>query len=262
MGQVNTPTDVLTRLKNVENELQIIRKQVGLNSATISGGTLTVQKNGSIRMISPDGKQLLWIGAGASPHADGTPQQITEIFDENGHARIMVWDPGNPSSRTNQQIYMYDDNDHLVFTTDVNGGQAVPWFNVPLYPYFSPAGQDPSFNGAWNDYAAINTGAIGMAPGNIMWEGRIPYATHPMVSIDGIWGNAGGSVSDIEYALVVGDTTIGTWTRSSITTETVGPWDISNLLSQTQVPVQVVVTDWTGSGLIACQPLGCYLRQT
>jgi hypothetical protein len=262
MGQVNTPTDVLTRLKKVENELQVIRKEVGLNSATISGGTLTVQKNGAFRMISPDGSDLLWIGPRGDPHADGSPQQITEIFDESGQARIVVWDPSSPSSRTAQQIYMYDDTGHLVFTTDVNGGQAVPWFNVPLYPFFIPCGQTPSANGEWNDYDAISTGAVGMAAGNIMWEGRIPYVTHPMISIDGIWGNAGGSVSNVAYALVVGGTTVGTWTRSTVVNEAEGPWDISSLLGQTQVPVQLLINGWTGSGQIACQPLGCYLRQT
>ena len=242
-----------------------LRKQLAaltnksLYSASVGKGGLTIEGGGSITMTSPTGAKVLLIGPGDANHADGSPQQIAFISDELGHERILVADIGSPAVAGNQRVFIYDAGGRETLSQDLNGGQARPWYNVPLYPYFTSP-PNPGTTGTYFAYANIAQSAI--TPPVVMWEGRIAYVSHPRISVDGTWGFASGGGS-VTYDLVVGGTSLGSWTvTSGLTVTQEGPYDISSRLGQSAVPVQVRITAASGGAQLACQPLGCYLRQT
>jgi hypothetical protein len=256
-GQDKDP--LVARVEALERSLAAVANKT-LYSASIGRGGITINGTGGIDVTNGVGSQF-FVGGGSSAahHADGSPQIVTIIGDELGRDRLVLWDPANPSSTSNQQIYEYDAFGNITRTQDVNGGWATPWFNVPMYPRFTPPQNATDTNGTVYAYATVNTAVSGIAQGQQLWEGRIPTVSHPRIAIDGTWGQASGTVVPT-YKLAVGGTVVGTFSPA-FTTSAQGPWDISAFLGQIQVPVTLTVT-WTGSGAIAADVLGCYLRQT
>lgn len=259
-GPVPQPNDRLEqRIKALEDLIAEMNRKT-LYSASISEGGLDIRGKGGLSAGSETSTQFYVGGGSGSPHADGTPQMMTVIRDEQGRARMAVWDPANPSSPTGQQTYLWDADGHIILTTDVNGGLAEPWFSVPMYPRFQSATtQVPSADGTVYAYASVSTTGSGIAQSQLLWEGRIPSVSHPWISIDGVWGQASGAVAPT-YTLKVGGTAVGSFSPG-FSASAQGPYDISSRLGQKQVPVSLSVA-WTGDGLIACDVVGCYLRQT
>lgn len=252
--------DWVDEVRRLDAKIDAVARKT-LYSASIGAGGLKISNSGSMSVEDAAGVTEFYIGGGlGSAHADGTPQQVTVVADENNHWRLALWDPSNPASKTNQQLYMWDAEGNQVFTTDNNGGWATPWLNVPMYPRFTPPQNSTDTNGTVYDYATISTSAPNIAQGQMLWEGRIPYVTHPRITVDGTWGQAGGSVVPT-YTLSVGGSTVGSWSPSGLVTSQVGPWDISSLLNKTAVQVAVTVS-WSSSGVIAADLLSVYLRQT
>ena len=192
------------------------------------------------------------------PHyADGTPMRFFEVNDDAGNVRLAVWDISDADGAAvhgHQQVLEWDINGLLVRSQDLHGGWAEPWFAVPMTPKFTPPA-----NTAFA-YSSIGTTASGMSQGVQLAEGRIPYVSHPRLSIDGVWGQASGTVVPT-YSLTVGALPAFTWSQTGIAPTQQGPIDVSTLLRSTGVTVSLTVT-WTGSGSIACHPFGCYLRQS
>lgn len=248
----------LERLQTAINKLT----GKNLQSANIGSGGITIDGTGGIT-VNPaaGGLGQFYVGGGSNvhPHADGTPQIITSIGDELGRDRLTLYDENNPAVEGNQRWHEWDVNGNLVRSQDINGGWATPWFNVPLYPRFTPPQNSPDTSGSLYGYATVSTSTPGIVQGQQLWEGRIPFGSHPQIAIDGTWGPASGSVVPT-YSLNVGGSSVGTWSPA-FGPAAFGPWNIASLLGHTQIPVNITVT-WTGTGLIAADVVGCYLRQS
>jgi hypothetical protein len=201
------------------------------------------------------------------PHyTDGTPMRFFEVNDDAGNVRLAVWDISDADGSAvhgRQQVLEYDINGNLVRSQDLHGGWAEPWFAVPMRPAFIPNGAPASYssNGYGFSYWNFSTTGNGIASGNVFWEGRIPYVSHPRLSIDGTWGQAAGSLTAITYSLTVGSLPAFTWSGTPLVTSAEGPFDISTLIRSTDVAIKLAVS-WTGSGSVAADVLGCFLRQT
>lgn len=127
--------------------------------------------------------------------------------------------------------------------------QGTLWTPVPLYPQFT------SLVGAGSGgYATVNVGTL------VTWEGRI-YATHQSyIQLDGIWGQSSGS-NTTTFEVQVGGITVGSWTEAlSFDVANKGPYDITRWRDQPFTKVEVKITSSTGSGTVAFQVLGCFLR--
>jgi hypothetical protein len=118
MGQINLPTNLLDRIKRVEDQISRLWKAVGLSSATIASGGLTLLNSAFLKMLGPTDNELVYIGP------DGPGNQVVRIRDAAGHIifgnvsggsgnqRVAI----NPSPTGAAQIYFYDDNttaDHV-----------------------------------------------------------------------------------------------------------------------------------------------------
>ena len=124
-----------------------------------------------------------------------------------------------------------------------------PWSPVPLYPQFTSIVAAGS-----GGYASVNAGTL------VSWEGRM-YATHySNIQVDGVWGQASGS-NTVTYQLQVGGSTVGSWTTvTSLDVGRKGPFSIASFKDQEFTKVEVKIASSTGSGTVAIQVLGCYLR--
>jgi hypothetical protein len=145
-------------------------------------------------------------------------------------------------------IIKYNDS-YAVLGKITNLNPGTPWAAVPLYPLFHSLGAAGT-TGYWT----VNVGTLAS------WEGRI-YSTHySAIEVDGIWGQASGT-NTVTYALRLGGTEVGTWTTvSTLDVGRKGPFTILPFKDQQFLKAEVAITSSTGTGTVAMQVLGCYLR--
>lgn len=124
-----------------------------------------------------------------------------------------------------------------------------PWIPVPLYPQFN------SILGAGTGgYWTVNVGTL------VSWEGRIYATHHTLLEVDGVWGESSGS-NTVTYEVLLGGNLVGTWTTTNtLEVSRKGPFDISFFRDQQFLKLEVKITSSVGSGTVAIQVLGCFLR--
>lgn len=260
MGQINYPSDLFDQIRNLQQQIDEVRKRVGLSSATISDGTLTVQGTGAMRFVDPGGFNRFYIGGTAPNLADGSPQAVFSLRDGAGKLRIAVYDPNPVANGNKPVVWIYDHLDHVAFTTDLNGGVAEPWIPVPMYAQF--------IDTAGAEAAAVyrQLPISGISGTALIWEGRIGKVSHPRIQVDGAWGVATvGSAASVTYTLQVGGVNVGSWTTAAGAAYAVqGPWDISSMLTNVNVPVRLVASVAGGAPAdrIAVGLVACWMRQT
>lgn len=247
--------DLIGRIQALERRLEEMQRKTLANTA-ISDGELLVQGTGGIRVIDADGDESLFIGGytGDLARPDGQPQRVFVLRDDNGNARLALWDPNPTGDGYQQAIYTWDHLDHIALSTDVNGGLAEPWLPIYLYPKFNNA------TATWS-YMTIDNGLIHSE--KQVWEGRIVHVTHPRLQLSGVWGIGGGTSSTPIYRLKINGTVVDSWSQSTISAGQRDPIDISAWLGDKFATIELTVQASTGTGAaIAAQVLGCALRQT
>ncbi len=145
-----------------------------------------------------------------------------------------------------------------LFAADTNGGLARPWAPVQLYPRFSVTATTVY----GERFRAVDTTE------RILWEGNIPYLSHPRIQVTGRWGASSGT-NTTRYRLKITTplgvvTTIGTWDVALLETARKGPYDPTTVvpINAPDVPVTLTAQTLSGSGDYACHVVGCYLRST
>lgn len=78
MGQTNAKASTIDRIARLERELDELRKAVGLSSATISRGGLTLTNDAFLSMVDDLGVQILYAG----PDSEG--RQVVMLTREGG----------------------------------------------------------------------------------------------------------------------------------------------------------------------------------
>lgn len=127
-------------------------------------------------------------------------------------------------------------------------GSGSLWTHVPLYPLFIPL-----IGAGVSGYWSVNVGT------SASWEGRIFATHHTLIHVDGIWGTASGANTST-YQVILGGVVVGTWTSGSLDVSNKGPYDISQFRDQAFLKVEVKLASSVGSGTVALQVLGCFLR--
>lgn len=132
MAQVNHPSNLIDRVIALERELAEVRKKVGLSSATISSGGLTVD-GGFIKLRDPEDHEIFYIGPDLPNRPDGSRQQVVILNDDNGTNRFFIWDD-DPSGvgGYRQYVAIVDSEGHRIFQDDkvAGNGLARPW--IPM----------------------------------------------------------------------------------------------------------------------------------
>ncbi len=237
------------RLARIEQLLREIPRKT-LYSASIGAGGLTISDDGTLRMVDVNGIERFKIGTTSG--FEGFEQPVLYVRDANGKLRIAMYDPLPVSDGYQPVFWVFDHVDHVAFTTDKNGGVAEPWIPAVLYPRWTMAA---------GIYGYRTIDATTITAETQLWEGRLGKVSHPRIQIDGSWGQASGSNSTT-YRLKVNGTTVGSWTvGGGLNVSVRGPYDIASLVGTSNVVVELTVQA-TGTGLVACDVVACYLRQT
>jgi hypothetical protein len=113
MGQINLPSNLLDRIKRAEQQISDLWKSVGLSSASIAAGGLTLLNSAYLKMLGATGNELLYIGP------DGAGHQVVRIKDAAGNIlfgsisgatsagnRVAI----NPNPSGNPRIELHDDD--------------------------------------------------------------------------------------------------------------------------------------------------------
>ena len=80
MGQVNLPTNVLDQIRELRRQFAEFRKNVGLSSAILRGGGLSLLEEAFLKMLDAAGVQVLYLG----PDEEG--RQVFALNREGGAA--------------------------------------------------------------------------------------------------------------------------------------------------------------------------------
>lgn len=242
MGQVNQPSNLLDQIKDLRRQFEQFRKNVGLASAILRGGGLTLLEDAFLKMVDDNGVEVLYAG----PNGDG--KQVFALRREGGAAVLATFFTVNGQAWAN-----FDKTGRIVVADDADtGGLARPWLPVPMYPKFTMA--------ASSVYSYMNLPVASVTSETTLWEGRIGLNLHPYMQINGVWGQASGSNS-ATYRLKVGGVQVGTWSTGTVEESIKGPFDISAHLESAEPKVELTVTA-SGTGNVACQVYGLVCRQT
>ncbi|GAB3467066.1 hypothetical protein [Actinophytocola sediminis] len=245
MGQVNQPSNLLDRIKRLELQYQQLWKALGLTSATIEKGGLTLLNDAFIRMIDDNQDEIVYIGP------DNQGKQIIRIRREGGNNVLYTY-----TAVGGRQFWALTDNEGRIIVSDdaeTGAGLARPWLPVPLYPAFLPSAPDPGITGRW----AIDSTEL--LSEKTLWEGHATIS-HPWIEIGGTWGHASGT-GPITYRLYVGADYVGSWVVTAATTDRRGPFAVADHVGHDWVPIRLTAQT-NGTGEVLCAPLGCYLRQS
>jgi hypothetical protein len=129
---------------------------------------------------------------------------------------------------------------------------AAEYSGITLYRLFE------SGVSAVNLYSALPSSQI--TTEKTLWSGRIPVVVLPLIEVDGVWGQASGSVN-VTYNLKVGGVTVGTWVQTgTFSAGRRGPFNIGAYLGVEFAAVDLTAVA-TGTGSVACQVMGCAQRQ-
>lgn len=226
---------------------------IGAGGITINGGQIDVNNGAGAHFfnVSPTG------------FVDGSGRQISGVTIADYLNNVIFGEApttvvGNVA--TNWYWTMLDAAQNQIIASDgISGrGLAYPFENIAMYPTWNGLGT--STPGSYSQIAASLITA-----NTAMWTGRIGYVSHPAISIEGIWGKASGTTSAVSYRLVVGATTFGPWTIAAGggAVDAIHQFDIHTMVGSLDVPVQLFAqASITSADSIACQVLGCHIRQT
>lgn len=199
MGQVNQPSNVLDQIRELRREVAEVRKAIGLTSATIERGGLTLLNDAFLRMVDDNEIEILYAGP------DDQGRQIMRLRREGGGLVLYTY------SHTNGiQFWALTDRTGRIIVSDdaeTGAGLARPWLPVILYRLFLP-GTDLG-----DDFGYSNLPIANLGGETGLWEGRASIS-HPKIEIDGVWGQATGT-NNATYRLKVAGTTVGTWSTGN-----------------------------------------------
>jgi hypothetical protein len=127
VGQVNQPSNLLDQIRELRQEIADVRRAVGLSSATITRGGLTIKNGAFFEMDDATGELLCYIGPDG-----GTGDQIFQLWRPGGQA-ILATQKDATSGRYFAAFHDYLGN--TIFADDVQtGGLARPYLEAPMYP--------------------------------------------------------------------------------------------------------------------------------
>lgn len=165
MGQVNTPSNLIDRIRVLERQLAEVRKRVGLGNAVISAGDITIQDGGTFRLRHPNGTVIARIGNLGL--INGEDVWGVQFKRPDGSEALIVY--GTDSGASTYSAFK-DKAGHLILSDDSVSGQglATPHLAYPV-PVAIGVGHWPS--GGSSSFSTIASTSV--------------KVTHPRISIFG-----------------------------------------------------------------------------
>ena len=256
-------TDEMWReLRRLRGEVEELRAARSTEATTVSAGMFVVDKDGGFRVIDRDtGEITFYAGLGYSS-STGEPTGKTTVFWNRGDGSR--WLGVDHFLETLEQYGAWRDRGGLEVISDDRLGWGLnrPWMSV----YGTHQFEGVNTEGTVFQYRSLPIAQV--AAETMLWEGRIPLLVHPRVEWHGTWGSSTGS-SSCTYRGYVADELVGTWTttgtelRNGRASEAAGfpvPEQYqSPALAYSDVRMHITC-EATGTGNVACEVAGAYLR--
>ncbi|MGD9485022.1 hypothetical protein WDH52_17490 [Streptomyces sp. TRM70308] len=135
------PTDLLDRLRALERQVRDLMGSA--NTAPpmnrISGGDVVIGDGGRLRVRTPAGEDLLYLGRVQPDRPDGEQQQGLVVRRDDGSLALTVW-TGSPDTLPDQPVQILDRKGNVVVADDAKRrGLARPYVPYPLPAPVAPA---------------------------------------------------------------------------------------------------------------------------
>jgi hypothetical protein len=128
VGQINLPDNWIDEKRELQRQIDELRAAVGLSSATISRGGLTIKGGAFFTMRDASGNLVAYIG----PDPGGGPSQVFQLF-RPGVGALLTTQQDATSGRYFAALHDYLGN--TILADDVQtGGLARPYLEHPMYP--------------------------------------------------------------------------------------------------------------------------------
>jgi hypothetical protein len=226
-----------------------------------SGSQRISHTDGSWQVLNVDGNPALSVReyAGTWTRPDGKAQTVVRMTDDNGRWRLTLYDPGPTDDGYHQELALFDGvQGNPVLNTSPFGGLREPRLAVPLYQMWRDPSAGSGTPGQWARIAGTALNAA--APGNLLWEGRIPKITHTHMTVDGVWGRASGSSASTTYSVSILGTVRHTWTAGGLEVSQ-QTFPVVTGVGDESASVQLFARTTTPStDLVSAGVLGCWMR--
>jgi hypothetical protein len=226
MGKVNQPSDVNSELRELKRQVAELNKKVGLSSAVISRGGLTIINEGELVMVDENGTVIFKVGQ--VNFGAGTSYGMRLNFDNGNPAVLLGGTPGD------QAWALYDENNNYLVTNDAASGHGLARPYIPLR--IVPSSEAQVYGSSF--YPSHTSGSF-----TRLWYGFNPVF-HPRVQIGVATATVGGGTA--RWRLLINGTDVtGEVTSSGSRTVAVPGWGTSVLPAQT---VEFTVEGRTADG--------------
>lgn len=252
--------DVMRRLRELEGKMREMIAGRRLENASVGEGGVTFYGSGGITLL--DGGGLTVDDGGGINIRDFGRISVTEggsVLVEDQSETFFFY-VGGFANDSGFGVLASDSTGHPMLANDRMStvGLARPWLPVPLYPKFVPGTTNLETGRA---YSYANLPVSELSGETTLWEGRASV-THPMIQVGGTWGTASGTNSTTYRVRIDGDE-VGSWSESSLVAGLRGPYDVTDYVGRDWLTVELTAEETSnGDGNVACQPYGCFLRQT
>ncbi|MGY1456565.1 hypothetical protein [Streptomyces sp. SS8] len=199
------PTDLLDRLRELERQVRDLMGSANSSPPMnrISGGDVVIGDGGRLRVRTPGGEDLLYLGRVQPDRAGGEPQQGLVVRRDDGSLALTVW-TGSPDTLPDQPVQILDRKGNVVVADDARRrGLARPYVPYPL-----PA---PVAVSRWESTAATSWTTLFRGPGivqhprlhcRIAAEG--PEGAEVRLLCDGEQVGPAGGPDGLEFTEVLG----------------------------------------------------------
>lgn len=255
-GPVQMAPDTITSyIRQMQAQVDEATRQT-LYSAVVSSGGLTIRQGGAFVITNSSGTYNV-LETRTRTWPDGTSYQPVVINrPPTGEPAFSIY----PAGGSGAPFYwvLYDRGGRLAITDDaISGvGLAKPYLSVAMSPRY-PMPVNP---GGPTDMQVPNTASQGS--GQPYWWGKIPYVSHPYLSLTGVWGWASGGTGTITYTLTAGSASVS-WTATGAVILDTPLLDLRSQNGVSNLDIKLTMSFANSpAGNVYCQVYGAFLRGT
>jgi hypothetical protein len=253
VGPIQIPQDTLTAyIRTMQSQVDEATRQT-LYSAVISSGGLTIRQGGAFVITNLTGSYNV-LETKTRTFGDGTSYQPVVINrPPTGEPAFAVY----PTASTATQPFFwtfFDRSGNFVLTDDAASGKGLskPWLSVAMYPILQSTGGAPYLQ--FPHTTAANSE---------IWQGTIPYVSHPYLQCVVATGSASGTGSSTFTLSTSGGGASTSWTHVGNFNDDTVTLDLRGMIGQSNVRLDLIFnsTTETSTNLICWGPR-CFLRGT
>jgi hypothetical protein len=244
MGKVNQPSDVNSEIRELKRQVAELTKRVGLSSAVISRGGITILNEGDLTMFNEDDVEIFKVGQ--IEFGEGASYGMQVNFDNGVRGIVFGGSPGS------QVFALCDETGDYLVTNDAASGRGLarPYLNYRLVPTLSAQSVGEGVGSMWP--STTSASLIGLLEGT-------NSIIHPKLSYRIVTTTAGGG--NVDWEIRFGSDVAASGTGSAAAVVATPGWGTTLFPTQDRdITVHAAITGAATRGWI--QVTSCYGTQS